>query len=115
MKAMIVPKAGRGRKKHQGEAEPVAPLRRGVCDYCGESHKKRGRFCSPPCRAGYWRVARMRGGKIYPMLIRWRLWRGRVGTPGEGQLGLVAAEVDSWIQSDRAPHPPTTAKKKDVF
>lgn len=85
-----------------GDVADNAPLRRGLCDQCGDrltSGQKR--FCSADCRRTWWIVARQRGGALMHALYRWRLYRGRKGTPGEGAIGDVATLVDRFMATDR--------------
>jgi len=46
-------------------------------------------------------VAKVRGAQAYQMLMVWRLYRGRRGTPGAGMFGKLAHLVDSWVAQDR--------------
>ncbi|QBF32165.1 hypothetical protein CFI11_13180 [Thalassococcus sp. S3] len=106
MQTQISPASGRGRKKHQGEAEALPSLRNGFCDYCGDplpksSRARHARFCSPTCRKNWWIVARNRGAQLYQLLLIWRLHRGRRGTPGQGMINLISAQIDRWISEDR--------------
>lgn len=85
-----------------GDVQENAPLRRGLCDQCGDRLTVgQKRFCSDACRRKWWIVARQRGGALMHALYRWRLHRGRSGTPGQGAIGDVATMVDRWMSEDR--------------
>lgn len=90
-----------------GDVADNAPLRRGLCDQCGQRLRAgQKRFCCDACRRKWWIVSRQRGGALMHALYRWRLYRGRKGTPGAGAIGDVATLVDRYIEADR------TAQKK---
>lgn len=95
------------KKQEHGDAKPVAPLRPGYCDECetrlsAQTKARGGRFCSKECKARWWSDARTRGGQVYALLMAWRQYRGRKGTPGAGAMADCAAIVDGWRAKDRA-------------
>lgn len=106
MRALSGPAKPQGRRKHQMEVEPQPPLRPGLCDYCLQPVPKSNlgrqrKYCDAKCREAFWRLARQRAAQAYPTLLRWRMHRGRKGTPGEGAMTEVAEQVDAWLAEDR--------------
>lgn len=106
MHSLSAPAKPQGRRVHQMEVTPQPPLRAGLCDYCGQSVSsglfgRQLKYCDTACRIAFWRLARQRSAQVYIMLMRWRMHRGRKGTPGQGALTEVAEKVDAWLAEDR--------------
>lgn len=84
------------------KADPseFGPRKRRRCDQCGAKIGPGRRFCSTPCRVDYWKLARVRGARMYERLYRWRMYRGKKGTEGAGQLSELARMLDEWHAED---------------
>jgi len=83
--------------------EPIDPIQldRGCCDYCGARVKRGKVYCSPACQVAYNNLCTRQGKAVVQMLKVWRKYRGRKGTPGEGQMTRIAARVDLMLEEDR--------------
>lgn len=84
--------------------EPIdpTPLDRGCCDWCGSKLPRGKIYCDASCRVAYNNLQTRQGKAVVQMLKIWRKYRGAKGTPGEGQIGRVAARVDLMLEEDRA-------------
>lgn len=77
------------------------PLRRGRCDWCGTAVPPRRAYCDATCRVRYNNLLTRQGKALVQTLKLWRLYRGRLGTPGAGRLSLVSHRVDALLAEDR--------------
>lgn len=80
------------------ESEPLTP---GTCEWCGNITELENVACSLSCEAQLYRLEALQGRAVLRYLKRWRMHRGRKGTPGEGQISEVAAIVDRFLRNDR--------------
>lgn len=97
----------RGRLTDHGDVETLPALRPGYCDYCGTQLSKakrarRSRFCSAECRKNWWDMAKVRGARIYQLMMIWRSTFGKAGTRGAGMISRVSAILDDWRRADAA-------------
>ena len=83
--------------------EPIEPmpLKRGLCDWCGNKAGHGRSYCSPECRTKYNNKLAAQGKSVMQLLKIWRKHRGRKGTPGEGKLGDVTHRIDEILREDR--------------
>ncbi|WP_299734707.1 hypothetical protein [uncultured Roseobacter sp.] len=106
MQTLKAPQSAKRATIDRGDVERLPAMRPGFCDHCQNALPKsainhHSRFCSSACRQTWWKIAKLRGAKLYYHLMVWRGHRGRKGTPGAGRLGMISSMVDRFIQSDR--------------
>lgn len=77
------------------------PLFPGICEVCGKPCELEDAVCGITCEAELGRREREQGREVLRLLKRWRRYRGRKGTPGEGAISQVAETVDRFLRLDR--------------
>lgn len=87
------------------------PLYPGTCEVCGKPCELEDATCSFSCEAVLVKREKDQGAKLLRLLKRWRRYRGRKGTPGEGALSEAAAMVDSFLRDDRLSREAAKAKR----
>lgn len=80
------------------DTEPLTP---GICEWCGKITELENVACSLTCEAQLRRLEAQQGRDVLRALKRWRKFRGRKGTPGEGAMTEVAVVIDRFLQGDR--------------
>lgn len=80
------------------EKDPLTP---GTCEWCGKTCELADAACSLSCEAQLVRLEAAQGKMTLRVLKRWRKYRGRKDTPGEGAISEVAAMVDKFLRNDR--------------
>lgn len=80
------------------DTEPLTP---GICEWCGAITELENVACSLTCEAQLRRLEAQQGRDVLRALKRWRKFRGRKNTPGEGAMTEVATVVDRFLQTDR--------------
>lgn len=88
------------------------PIHPGTCEWCGKACNPEDTCCSLSCEAKLLRLEKETGLNVLRLLKLWRKHRGRKGTPGEGVLTLIAAEVDTLLKSDRSRRKLLTEKRE---
>lgn len=88
------------------------PLYPGTCEVCGKPCELEDATCSIACEAVLVKREKDQGAKVLRVLKKWRRYRGRKGTPGEGALSEAAALVDSFLRSDREIRHAATMKRE---
>jgi predicted nucleic acid-binding Zn ribbon protein len=89
------------------------PLYPGTCEVCGRPCEVEDATCSFSCEASLVKREKEQGGKVLRLLKRWRRYRGRKGTPGEGALSEAAAMIDLFLREDRETRIAST-KRRDA-
>lgn len=79
----------------------LAPITPGSCEWCGAPCLPEDTCCSVACEARLMKHEKDTARSVLRTLKLWRKHRGRKGTPGEGALTKLAAEVDALLQEDR--------------
>lgn len=77
------------------------PLLGGECEVCDKPCEDGDATCSMRCEATLLRREAKQGAQIMRVLKKWRKFRGRKGTPGEGAITEAAALVDRFLKEDR--------------
>lgn len=75
----------------------------GRCKLCGDRFKRlyyNQEFCVDDHKYSFWKIARVRGGTVYPLLLEWRKTR-KIKGGRKGYLSDIAHIVDQWIIEDR--------------
>ena len=91
---------------------PTKPLLNATCEWCGAPCLPDDAACSIKCEAQIVRIERQTATEVLRELKRWRLHRGRKGTPGEGSMSRIAATVDRLLKEDRARRKMLTAARQ---
>lgn len=81
---------------------PTKPLLDTICEWCGAPCLPGDAACSIKCEARVVHLERQTAAEVLRELKRWRLHRGRKGTPGEGAISRIASAVDKLLKEDRA-------------
>lgn len=87
------------------------PLYPGKCEVCGKPCELEDATCSFSCEAVLVKREKDQGARVLRLLKRWRRYRGRKGTPGEGALSEATAMIDSFLQTDRKAREAATVKR----
>ena len=77
------------------------PLTPGNCEWCGNLCEIEDVACCLSCEAQLNRLEAVQGRIALRHLKRWRKFRGRAGTPGEGAMSEVTQMTDRFLKGDR--------------
>jgi len=77
------------------------PLTPGNCEWCGNLCEVEDVACCLSCEAQLNRLEAVQGRIVLRHLKRWRKFRGRAGTPGEGAMSEVTQMTDRFLKGDR--------------
>ena len=88
------------------------PLTPGNCEWCGNLCEMEDVACCLSCEAQLNRLEATQGRIILRHLKRWRKFRGRSGTPGEGAMSEVTALTDRFLKGDRIRREKLQAEKR---
>ena len=88
------------------------PLTPGNCEWCGNICEMEDVACCLSCEAQLNRLEATQGRIILRHLKRWRKFRGRAGTPGEGALSEVTQMTDRFLKGDRMRREKLQAEKR---
>lgn len=77
------------------------PLTPGNCEWCGNICEMEDVACCLSCEAQLNRLEAAQGRIVLRHLKRWRKFRGRSGTPGEGAMSDVTHLTDRFLKLDR--------------